>query len=53
MDEWDDIEEKAKIACLGDIDAMVEDDERDKSLQDGIKSAVEEKARQDGRWKIR
>jgi exosome complex component RRP46 len=51
MDEWDEIEEKAKIICLGDADAMVEDDDKGKSLQDGVRSVIEEKARQDARWK--
>ena len=51
IDEWDNLEEKAKMICLGDADAMVDDDEKGKNLKDGLRSAIEEKARQDGRWK--
>ena len=51
MDEWDVVEEKAKTICLGDPDAMDKDDDEEKSLQDGMKAAIEEKVRRDERWR--
>lgn len=51
MDVWDEIADKAKIICLGDADAMVDEQEERKSLQDGLKSAIEKKVRENARWK--
>ena len=53
MDVWDDIEDKAKIICLGNADAMVDEQEEQKSLQEGLKSAVEKKVRENAGWKNR
>lgn len=50
LDDWDAIEEKARIICLGDLDTMIEkEDEDDKSLQHQMRSVVEEKVILDGR----
>ncbi len=52
MDAWDMIEEKAKTVCLGDADAMmVEKDEKGNSLQQELRSVIEEKVKRDERWK--
>lgn len=51
MDDWDVIEEKARITCLGDADAMVEEEEEGKTLQQEMRSVIEEKVRRDERWK--
>lgn len=51
MDEWDNLADKARVICLGDADSMVDVDEKAESLEAGLRSAVEEKARLDGRWK--
>jgi exosome complex component RRP46 len=54
IDEWEVIEEKARIICLGDADTMADDDDEvQKSVQDGLKSTIEEKVRRDERWKNR
>jgi exosome complex component RRP46 len=50
MNEWDMIEEKAKIICLGDADAMV-DEEKEENLQEELRSVVREKVKKDERWK--
>jgi exosome complex component RRP46 len=51
MDEWEIIEEKARIVCLGDVDAMAVDEDGGKTLQQEMKAVVEEKVRRDERWK--
>ncbi|KAF7507486.1 hypothetical protein GJ744_010417 [Endocarpon pusillum] len=51
MDEWDAIEEKAKIICLGSPDAMIEKGEEDKSLQQHMRSVIAEKVTVDERWR--
>jgi len=51
MEEWEVIEEKARGACLGDDDAMAEDEDRAKTLQHGMRAVVEEKVRRAERWK--
>lgn len=53
LDEWDVIEEKARIICMGDADVMVEEDKKEPSLQRELKSVVEEKITMDERWKNR
>lgn len=50
MDDWDVIEKKARITCLGDADAMVEEEEKGKTLQQEMRSVIEEKVRRDERW---
>ena len=51
MDDWDLIEEKARIICLGDADGMVDEEEKEKPLQEEMRSLVEETVRRDERWK--
>ncbi len=46
MEDWNAIEEKAKILCLGNPDAMIEKEE-DKPLQQHMKSIVEERVKMD------
>lgn len=50
MDNWNAIEQKARIICLGNPDAMIEKEE-DKSLQQHMRSVIEEKVILDGRWR--
>jgi exosome complex component RRP46 len=50
MDEWDMIEEKGKIICLGNADAVVEE-EKEKNFQEKLRSVVWEKVKKDERWK--
>ena len=50
MDDWDAIEEKAKIICLGGPDAMIEK-EGDKSLQQHMRSVIAEKVAVDECWR--
>jgi exosome complex component RRP46 len=52
IEEWEVIEEKARGACLGDVDAMAEDEDRTKTLQYELKAVVEEKVRRAERWTI-
>lgn len=53
MDDWDMIERKAKIICLGDRDATVEEEEKKKPLQEELLSVVAEKVRRYESWKSR
>jgi exosome complex component RRP46 len=55
LDEFAVIEERARSICIGDPEAMEQDDDADRetSLQDRLRSAVEEKSRRDERWKDR
>jgi exosome complex component RRP46 len=50
MDEWGMIEEKAKTICLGNADAMVEEEQED-NLQEKLRSVVWKKVKKDEHWK--
>lgn len=52
MAEWEVVEEQARGACLGDVDAIAEDEDRENTLQHEMKTVVEEKVRRAERWKI-
>jgi exosome complex component RRP46 len=52
MEEWEVIVEGARVACLGDVDAMAEDEDRVDTLQHAMKTVVAEKVSRAERWKI-
>lgn len=51
MDDWDLIEEKAKMACFGDIDAMEDDEKNEMSVWQNMRSAIEARVTRDEGWK--
>lgn len=51
MEDWDMIENMARIICLGDTNAMVDGDEKEEALQQLLRSVVGEKVARDERWK--